>query len=164
MRQTYGILKRTCRRLKLNPDIFGLYPFTDSVPISCFKSDFNFDDIPNFPISNLEQVLLIGQIIRNLISQKVHKGIWVVSCKKDMKDLEKNRIIDEIVILWTPIMKEWLDVGLKKVKSDKKLMICNGQVYEVNPIEVQKMQNFNNYMAGVRFDFHHKMNMSEVSK
>ena len=133
-----------------------------SVPIDCFSQEFDFGEIPDFPMKNLEQVLLIGQTIHNLISQKVHRKIWNWDPfkKKDINLRKKNADIDKIVRDWEP--KEGLE-GLKKAKSNKKLKISHGQVFEVAKSEVEKMQKMDDYMANVRRDFRRKSAMSEIS-
>lgn len=164
-KRTYKDLNRQCKTLGLNSDKFGDYPLVVSVPIDCFSQEFDFGEIPDFPMKNLEQVLLIGQTIHNLISQKVHRKIWNWDPfkKKDINLRKKNADIDQIVRDWEPIMEEWLLEGLKKAKSNKKLKISHGQVFEVAKSEVEKMQKMDDYMANVRRDFRRKSAMSDIS-
>jgi len=152
-RKTYKDLKSICKRYGLYPDIFGNYPLSESIPIDCFNKEFDFGKISDFPFNILEQVLMIGQIIHNLISQKVSSKTWNLSLKKDVKDKERNSLINDLVLEWEPIMKEWLDKGLEKAKSDKKFKISNGQVFEVDQNEIEKMKRINKEMDETHLHF-----------
>lgn len=158
----YISFKKACKELGLNPNIFGYNLLVGGHPMECFKDPFDFSTI-NLSEKNLKQVLMIGQIIYNLKSQVKSDHMYNLTTKKGKDDLRRDGEIKKILPILQESVAFWLETGLKKCKSDKKLMICDGRVFEVDPKQTEKMEKMNEYTREVHHDFLYKEAMSKIS-
>lgn len=158
----YKSLIKACRNLKLDPTKFGDNPFMDSHPVQSFKEPFDFGEI-NFPEKQLVQILRIGQIIYNLVSQTPTSHVFVLTKNKGKEKYQRYENIKKILPLLVESLDFWLKSGLAKCKSDKNLVVLNGRVFEVDPKQTAKMDGMNDYMKEVHRDFLYKEAMSEQS-
>lgn len=158
----YKSLVKTCKNLKLDPDKFGDNPFVDGHPLGAYKEPFSFETI-KFPQKQLVQVLMIGQIIYNLVSQSNYYHHYNLTTKEGKKELLRDNAIKEIIPILTLSLDFWLNSGLQKCKVQKELISYNGIFFEVDPIQTEKMDEMNKAMAEVHVDYIQKAGASEIS-
>ncbi|MCX6753787.1 MAG: hypothetical protein NTV03_01895 [Candidatus Nomurabacteria bacterium] len=159
---SYISFKKACKELRINPNIFGNNPLVGGHPLVTFEEPFDFGTM-NFPEKQLKQILMIGQIIYNLESQVNLGHMYNLTTKKGREDYRRDSEIKKILPILQESIEFWLETGLKKCKSDKNLMFCNGRVFEVDPKQTEKMDEMNDYMKEVHRDFLYKEAMSEIS-
>lgn len=155
----YKSFRKACKEMGLNPNIFGDNPFVDEHPLETFKDPFDFTGI-NFPQKNLDQVMQIGQIIYNLNSQIRTKYPYNLMTKKGKEELKRDNSIEKVLPVLQESIEFWLESGLNKCKSNKKLVIHKGRIFEIDPGQIEKTENMNSYMEGVHQDFILKEAMS----
>ena len=156
----YKTLRKACREMELNPNIFGDNPSTNGQPLESFKDPFDFRGI-NFPKKQLKEVLQIGKIIYNLTSQ-ICKHPYELMTKKGKKEFKRDEKIKKILPVLQEAIQFWLESGLKKCKlGSKKLVIYNGKVFEINPEQLSQIEKMNFYLRIHHYGFLYKEAMSE---
>jgi hypothetical protein len=149
----YRALIKACRELKLNPSKFGNNSLeADSHILGVYKDPFDLETI-NFPKKETEQVLMIGQIIFNLISQKSLFNHFNLMTAAGKEEYRRTKDIKRIMPLLIDSLDFWLTSGLKKCHSEKKLISHNGKIYEVDPGYGEMMQKMNEEMREVHKDY-----------
>ncbi|MFA5773605.1 MAG: hypothetical protein WC908_02955 [Candidatus Paceibacterota bacterium] len=155
----YASLNKACRRLGLNPSIRGDNNM-QGIPVGVFKKPFDLGEI-KFPTKEMTQVLMIGQTISNLRSQLPSRNIFDNTEESKKNYLKKNAIIKVL-----PVLNEsigfWFQLGLFKCKSDVRLILCNGEVYKIDPEYEVREKKMNEQLLKNRHDFIHKSHASEI--
>lgn len=152
-------LIEACKNLGLNPKERGDNKIEATSRLcSAKKEPFDFNSI-GFPIKELNQVLKIGEIINNLISQTKLFGHYG-SGKSEEKAKERDLSIERILPILEESLTFWLEKGIKKCKGDKILLIHNGIVYEEDPEYQKSIDEMNERMEEVHEDYIRKSNAS----
>jgi len=154
---TYQSLLEACREKGLDPEKRGPNELdaTNSYRLDTFRERFDLTSI-DFPSFELEQILKIGEMINNLVSQtkfgSFHSGL---------EDLMKDRSITKMITFLEESIQHWLSKGLEKCTEKKDLVTYHGFVYEINPEYQISMDTMNKEMADVHRDFIRKQANSE---
>lgn len=153
-------LMKACRELKLNPNKFGENELmADSLILGVIKEPFDLEAI-KFPKREFEQVTMIGQIIYNLVSQTVFPLQFDLTTTKGKNDLDRHKSINKIMPLLVESLNYWLQSGLEKTKSSKKLRSYHGKIYEIDSKFAALQEEMNKEMAEVHMDFQRKSSSS----
>ena len=136
----YKSLDKACKTLGVDSSIRGNNP-TNAIPMDVFKEPFDFGKI-KFPKKEMTQVLMIGQTISNLKSQFPLNNHFD-NTEESKKELLKKQAIDKILPVLNLSMDFWLKLGLFKCKSDKRLIISSGEVYEIDPEQERRWVKMN---------------------
>lgn len=151
---------KACKELKLDPNKFGDNSLeADSQVLGTCTDSFDLETI-NFPKKETEQVLRIGQIIYNLISQTALNNHFNLMKAKGVEEYRRTKLIRRIMPLLNESLNFWLKSGLEKCKSKKELISHNGKVYEINPDYNMTLKKMNDDMKKVHEDFQKKSSAS----
>lgn len=158
---TYNALIKACNNLGLDPKKIGSNPLMKSHPLSTFEKPFDLGKI-NFPQRELLQVTGIGKIIFNLRSQSSFSRNYDSS--RESKEARRRDIAIEKIL---PVVNEsldfWFQQGMEKCKSTKKLILHNGNVFEIDHGYQKSMDKMNKDLEEYRKDFIHKSKASLLS-
>jgi hypothetical protein len=131
---THKSLLESCKNLELDPEKRGTNFWTQSWPANAFEQPIDLLII-DFPKEEKDEVLAIGMLINNLHSQIESFGAG------DYKHDEK---IKKFLSIAEEAQQFWFDKGLKKIMTgERKFILCNGIVYEIDPDSRKRMDEFN---------------------
>ena len=161
----YEFLIEACKEAGLDPEKRGDNEIgANSWSMDTGKIPFDFTTI-KFPSFELEQVIMIGKIINNLISQSMLVKSYNLTTEKGKRECKTDRTIMEILPTMNRSVKYWLTKGLAKCEEKKELIIYNGFVYEIDPSFKESMERMNKSMRELHRDYLCKMQASwEKSK
>lgn len=161
----YDHLVEACLEIGLNSKKRGHNEIgANSWRMDTFKDPFDFTSI-NFPLFELDQIIMIGKIINNLISQSQLVKSYNLTSEEGKVEYKTNRAIMEIIPIMDKSINYWLSKGLEKCDNKKELVIHNGFVYEIDPSFKESMERMNKSMKELRRDYLCKMQASwEKSK
>lgn len=150
---THESLRQACINLELNPDERGNSILASSRDLSLKSEIFDLDTI-HFPEEEMNQVLEIGKIINNLISQYKFPGTFDLTNKKGKLEYYRNGAIDKIMPTLQKSANFWLKRGLEKLgQSELRLEFHNGLVFEVDPKYYESMEKMTEQLEEFRRDF-----------
>lgn len=156
----YKSLNKACKVLGLNPSVRGDNPFANRIPVNVFKEPFELGSM-RFPKKEMEQVLMIGQTISNLRSQLPSRNFFD-STKESKKNYLKKNAITKVLPVLNESIGFWFQLGLSKCKSERNLIIFNGEIYEIDPAQEKRAREMDESMKEVHRDFIRKSNASEM--
>jgi len=153
---TYTQLHEACSRIKLNPDITGKNPEAKSHLCSTAEKCFNLRSI-KFPEKETKEVVQIGNLINNLISQKNFPSHYNLGTKEGKEEYRRDQAIDKMILIAQDSLEYWLMVGLRNSSKPKtKLIIHNGMVYKEDPAFHKAMIEMDKGRMEHRRDFRRK--------
>lgn len=104
---------------------------------------------------------MIGQTISNLKSQLPMRNVFD-SSEKSKKRYKQVMAIKRILPVLEDSIDFWFKLGLFKCKSDVRLVLCNGEVYKIDPEYEVREKKMNEQLLKNRRDFIHKSHASEI--
>lgn len=158
---SYLKVLRLCKSLNINPEIVGDNKMVDSQPV--LYKPFDLTEIKRFPKKQMEELIMLGQVVYNLNSQLENNFHYNLTSKEGKLKMEKDLKIKKMISVIISTMEFLLFFGLFKSKSEKNLIIYNGQIFEEDEKQMRKMKEMNSYMKEVHSDYKRKEALSERS-
>jgi len=139
---TYKSLLEACVNLDIDPTLRGDNILATARPIEVYDEPFDLTEI-GFPEEELSEVLNIGILINNLISQTSNHHNLTTETGKKKYHTQRN--IDKILPTLFTSQPYWLKRGLKKIKQPEglKLYLCYGNVFQVDHSAVKSIRDLN---------------------
>ncbi len=147
----YSELLEACKRSEVDPFLKGCNLEAKTILAGC--KYFDLSQI-SFPKEELGQVLSIGLMVENLISQVQPNTFSVVGKNEKIKKMLKTAMESQ---------EFWFKKGLELSATDKILILHNGNVLEKDPKHDELMEEFNSGLQKIVEDASSKEKASWAS-